>query len=169
MFRVYEAPWDRLSDRVEHALLRAAEQDSIQAIVVGGYLADRRGRLLVLRRGPAQFMANKLEIPSGKVEHGESLQMALDREMLEETGMHISDATGPVDSFDFVSSSGKRTRQFNFLATPTLILPVRLCEEHSEYNWVDRANWRQYDFDEIMTSMVSHYFRIASFVGRSAR
>ena len=58
---------------------------------VGAIVRDDRGRLLLIRRAnpPAQ---GQWSLPGGRVEHGESLEDAVARELREETGL-----TGVVD------------------------------------------------------------------------
>ncbi|MCR8897781.1 NUDIX hydrolase [Gordonia sp. GONU] len=57
-------------------------------VAVGAVLTDDEGRvLLIKRRNPPQ--AGKWTVPGGKVEPGESIEAAVVREMLEETGFHI--------------------------------------------------------------------------------
>ncbi|WP_168706056.1 NUDIX hydrolase [Gordonia paraffinivorans] len=57
-------------------------------VAVGAVITDEHGRiLLVQRRNPPA--AGKWSIPGGKVEPGESLEAAVEREILEETGLHV--------------------------------------------------------------------------------
>ena len=48
---------------------------------------ERGGRVLVVRRAPGQKLEGKWELPGGKVEPGETEEMALAREMREELGI----------------------------------------------------------------------------------
>ncbi len=59
-------------------------------------------------------MGGIFELPSGKVEPGEALDSALIRKVEEETGLHVTAVRDYLDSFDYASGSGKKSRQFNF-------------------------------------------------------
>lgn len=50
-------------------------------------LAERDGRLLVLRRAPGRRLAGLWEFPGGQVEAGETAAQALERELAEELGV----------------------------------------------------------------------------------
>jgi ADP-ribose pyrophosphatase YjhB (NUDIX family) len=56
---------------------------------VGAVVHDDEGRLLVVRRGHDPG-AGLWSIPGGRVEHGESDVEAVVREVLEETGLHVT-------------------------------------------------------------------------------
>jgi 8-oxo-dGTP diphosphatase len=55
---------------------------------VGGIVHDRSGRLLLIRRGqePSRGLWS---VPGGRVEPGETLAEAVEREVLEETGLRV--------------------------------------------------------------------------------
>ena len=73
---------------------------------VGAVVFHDGAVLLVQRRNPP--CANEWAIPGGKVRLGETLQQAAEREILEETGIHIK-AGEPVYAFDLIENdaSGK--------------------------------------------------------------
>lgn len=53
-------------------------------------IQDHRGRILLLLRGPsAPWMPDRWNLPSGKIEPGESIFEAARRETLEEAGLHV--------------------------------------------------------------------------------
>jgi len=59
---------------------------------VGAVVHDRAGRLLLIRRGrpPSQ---GRWSLPGGRVEAGETLAQAVEREVLEETGLAVRAGT----------------------------------------------------------------------------
>lgn len=78
------------------------------------------------------------EFPSGKVESGESLTDALKRELLEETALSLHSVLDYMFSFDYFSSSGTRSRQFNFLVDVAKSA-IKVDEsEHQGYRWINR-------------------------------
>jgi 8-oxo-dGTP diphosphatase len=91
-------------------------------------------KVLLLRRPQSDFMGGIYELPSGKVEPGETLDAALRREVQEETGLDVTAITGYLGSFDYTSGGGKKSRQFNFTTSVTTTGPVRL-QEHDAYLW----------------------------------
>lgn len=122
-------------------LEKMAGEDGIQKRVVGGVILDDYGRYLILSRKSDDFMGGIDEIPSGGVEHGESLIDALKREIKEETNLDVEKASSYLGSFDYLSGSGKKSRQFNFLVEVKNVNNVILTE-HSEHKWqtIDECN-----------------------------
>ncbi len=63
----------------------------IKSIEVVAAVIEYKGKILAFRRGLAKYdyVSNKFEFPGGKVEVGESLDKALERELLEELNLKI--------------------------------------------------------------------------------
>ena len=95
-------------------LVSESQKDGVQKLVVGAVIR-RDDKFLLLERLPSDFMGGLVELPSGTVDAGEDLLTALAREVQEETGLAVTSVLAYLDSFDYTSSSGKKTRQFNFL------------------------------------------------------
>jgi 8-oxo-dGTP diphosphatase len=114
-------------------LTSEAETDGVQQLVVGGIVADGNN-VLLLKRPADDFMGGIYELPSGKVDPGEALDAALLREIKEETGLDVSEIGGYLGSFDYLSGSGKKSRQFNFVVSVATTEPVTLTE-HDEHAW----------------------------------
>ena len=93
--------------------LTDAEKDGVQKLVVGAVIC-KSDRFLLLERVPSDSMGGFVGIPSGTVEAGEDLLTALAREVQEETGLLVRSVLEYLGSFDWTSSSGKKTRHFNF-------------------------------------------------------
>ena len=60
--------------------------------VVAVALADKAGRVLLQQRAPGRAMAGLWEFPGGKVEAGETPEVALVRELQEELGIEVDAA-----------------------------------------------------------------------------
>ena len=110
-----------------------ATADGIHQLVVGAVIEHER-KILILRRPGDDFMGGIWELPSGKVEAGETLDVALMREVEEETGLVVTEIREYRGSFDYISGSGKKSRQFNFNAQVSAVGPVVL-QEHDDYTW----------------------------------
>ncbi|MGH8933231.1 MAG: aminotransferase class I/II-fold pyridoxal phosphate-dependent enzyme [Egibacteraceae bacterium] len=119
-------------------LLALATAEGIDRLVVGAVIADS-GKVLLLRRPVEDFMGGIYELPSGKVEAGESLTDALIREVKEETALTVTGITRYLGSFDYTSGSGSRTRQHNFAVTVQTPLDIVLTE-HTHATWTTTAD-----------------------------
>lgn len=114
-------------------LTEDAANDGVQQLVVGA-VVQHDINVLLLQRPDDDFMGGIFELPSGKVEVGETLEVALIREVKEETGLEVSAICDYLGSFDYLSGSGKKSRQFNFAVDVASPGPVRL-QEHDAYRW----------------------------------
>lgn len=110
-----------------------ATADGVQQFVVGA-IVQADNTVLLLQRPDDDFMGGIFELPSGKVEPGETLEVALMREVSEETGLAVTDVREYIGSFDYTSGSGKKTRQFTFAVTVARTTPIEL-QEHDAYLW----------------------------------
>ena len=95
-------------------LLTDSQADGIQKLVVGAVIY-KDSKFLLLERVPSDSMGGFVGIPSGTVEPGEDLLTALAREVQEETGLVVTSVLEYLGSFNWISSSGRKTRHFNFL------------------------------------------------------
>ncbi len=97
-------------------------------------IADRRGRLLLLRR-PAASECNpeRWEFPGGRIERGEGVRDALIREVREETGLAVEPGR--------LLGAGEQERSEGrvvhlVLDSSTAGGEIVLSEEHDAYRWV---------------------------------
>src|SRR5712664_181974 len=68
---------------------------------VGAYISDGSGHVLLLRRAPGEILKGFFDLPSGRVERGETIQQALSREVAEETGLQVKVVNSYVNCFDY--------------------------------------------------------------------
>ena len=123
-------------------LLAEAKRAGISRYVVGGVII-KCSKALILRRPRTDYLGGMYEIPSGRVEAGESLLGALEREVLEETGLRIAAVGKYLGYFDYASKMGAPTRQFNFLILVQEPLQITLSE-HDAYEWVRKDRLSNY-------------------------
>ncbi len=135
-------------------LIKTALEDGIQKLSVGAAFLHE-GKLLILKRSAHDFMPNIYELPGGALEKDESLLQALERELLEETNCSIDKVIGYIGHIDFLSSSGLRTRRFNFLIQPKLPLSVQLTE-HDDYQWIIPSAAVNYQITSKTRTMIAH-------------
>src|SRR3990167_738872 len=123
-------------------LMKGVQEDGINRYVVGAVI-QRDSSVLLLKRPKDDFMGGIYELPSGRVEDGESLDIALYREVEEETGLKIREIKRYLGHFDYESKSGGKTRQFNFAVTVGESLEIKL-QEHDNYAWANKDQLQQY-------------------------
>lgn len=100
------------------------------------------GKFLVARRLPGGAMSEKWEFPGGKVESGESDQVALEREFSEEFSVGVR-VGGPVASarFEHGGCSIELGAFEVFLDSETFVLT-----EHTEWKWAALSEIVELDF-----------------------
>ena len=113
---------------------------------VGALVHDDDGRLLVVRRGrePGRGLWS---VPGGRVEPGESDAVAVEREVLEETGLHVTVGVrvGTVVR-DGLDGALYDIRDYACIVTgPTSPLPG---DDADEARWVNRSELAALDLVE---------------------
>ncbi|WP_436738478.1 NUDIX hydrolase [Streptomyces sp. BBFR102] len=124
-------------------LIHAADADGITKHVVGAVIPNAEGRVLLLHRAADDYLGGLWELPSGGVDAGETLTEALHREVTEETGLTVTVIGEYLGHFDYLSKSGKQTRQFNFTADVTHESDTVKLSEHDGHLWADRREQEQ--------------------------
>lgn len=145
--------------KIEKLLEERAKEDGIEKIVVGGVITDDNDKVLILRRNADDFLGGIDELPSGKLEDGESIFQGLLREVKEETDLDVDKICGYIDFFDYISGSGKKSRQYNFWVKTKSNDGIKLSE-HDEYKWLsieDCCNNKNIT-SKTMTTIYTCYF-----------
>ena len=79
--------------------------------VAVGVIRNSEKQIFLTRRSASSHMANMWEFPGGKIETGESAEQALQRELMEETGIEVTQATA-LGSADHTYQDVRVTLQF---------------------------------------------------------
>ncbi len=110
--------------------------------VVAAVINDKDGRVLITQRGPNMKFFGQWEFPGGKVEEGESLQAALQREIKEELGLDIEvgeELLSWKHVYDFA--------EIDFIAFSAIVKGGRLSLlEHQDARWAELAGIVDYDW-----------------------
>lgn len=99
---------------------------------VGAVVFHDSAVLLVQRRNPP--CADEWAIPGGKVRLGETLQQAAEREILEETGIHIK-AGEPIYAFDLIENDASGQVRWHYA-----IIDLQADYIHGEIRAADDAS-----------------------------
>jgi 8-oxo-dGTP diphosphatase len=119
-------------------LLDDCQKDEIKKIVAGAIII-LDNKILLLERAGGEFQEGLIELPSGGVNDDENIIEGLIREVKEETGLDVISVTDYLGSFDYLSRSGLKTRQFNFkVITEPGEIKINLVE-HSSFMLLDLA------------------------------
>ena len=111
-----------------------AKKDEIDRLVVRAII-EKNGTTLFLKRSlTADSKAGTFEFPGGRVDAGEALDAALRREVLEETGLVITDIIDCIGSCDYVGSQGEQVREFIFYVMTEAGAP-KVSDEHESLAW----------------------------------
>ncbi len=138
------------SDEFEE-LLTETQAAGIHRVVVGGVIT-RDGKALLLQRSADDYMGGIFEVPSGEVEEGETLLQALEREVLEETGLLTTQVNAYLGAFDYLSGSGQQTRQLNFEIA--VHLSAIVLTEHDAFVWAGKTDLDTYPLSDQIRELV---------------
>jgi 8-oxo-dGTP diphosphatase len=100
-------------------------------------ILHKDGKIFTARRAETKkFLPGKFELPGGHVEFGESLEVALKRELMEELDMEV-EVHDPIFAFTYLDGEN-HVVEIDYLATlknpeQSIVLHP---EDHSEYRWM---------------------------------
>ncbi len=101
---------------------------------------DKKGKFLLIKRSPNEYYAAGLwEFPGGKLDEGQDLTNALEREVIEETGLLVLPTTRIAYTESSIIARGP------YKGLPYVVIigigkmiggKLKLSEEHTDYKWV---------------------------------
>lgn len=91
--------------------------------------------VLLIKRAAHEHLAGTWELPSGKLEEGETHAEALAREVYEEVGVIMTYQLLALPNGTYHSKSGRLTTQYNYLIEVDST-ELTLSEEHDEFTWL---------------------------------
>jgi len=125
---------------------------------VGAIVLDG-GRVLLIKRGNPP-LKGQWSLPGGGVEVGETLEQAVAREVLEETGLTIE--VGPiVEVLDRISCDGDGRVEYHFVLVDFVCRPreqrrgqVRAGTDADDAEWVALADLARYEVAPVTISVI---------------
>jgi len=111
-----------------------------------------QGKALIIKRSDYEpFGAGQYECPGGRLEFGEELEKALQREIMEETGLIVT-VERLLYATSFVKNAYRQVVVLTWLCK-TQSDKVTLSSEHTEYIWAGKA-----DLKALLAPCVEHDF-----------
>jgi mutator protein MutT len=122
---------------------------------VGAVIVDEGKVVLVKRK--YEPLKGHWSLPGGMVEVGETLEAALTREMLEETGLNV--VVGPViEVFDRITLDEQQRAEYHYVLIDYVCWPsagtLRAGSDVDAAIWVDPATLGEYSVTEKATSII---------------
>lgn len=95
--------------------------------------------LFVKRSTDSSWAPNKWEFPGGQIDEGQNVTEAAEREVYEETALHVK-ITSPICYYESHTAQGKKYRGIPLilLIEPAELVggQVKLSNEHQDYIWL---------------------------------
>lgn len=128
--------------------------------VVGCYV-QHDGKFVLLHRQPHKTNGNKLGLPAGKVEPGETIHQAMSREIKEETGLDVSEENLEHIGTVFVRNEGHDIGYHMFITRLSTRPEITVNpKEHQTYIWASPSGALKLDLIHDLDECIKTYYQI---------
>lgn len=108
------------------------------ATTCGAIIRNDVGKILVLLRSKNDVRRPvRWDLPGGHAEEGESLEATVAREVLEETGLKVTDQPKLVYTHSDAEMFSETSVNWLFFSVSVEPGEIQLSPEHSEFRWVE--------------------------------
>jgi 8-oxo-dGTP diphosphatase len=125
-----------------------------QITVVAAIINNSKNQLLITLRPQGLHLAGLWEFPGGKVENGETKELALIREIKEETNLDIK--VHELFWQETVDYSKKRVRLYFYTCVLRYEEQQVICHEIDDFRWVYREQLNDFIFPEADEKLIKH-------------
>ncbi len=152
----YDLSFESKKNLVKYLLDMTSESKTAKVILVSrALISNDKGEFLLIKRSGGQSHPDKWELPGGKLDSFESLEVNLVREVLEETGLLIENIYPNIHSYLKIENQGvyKGVTFVNIMSVAKAkTLDVRLDEDHTSYRWLPS--------DQILNLPLADYIKL---------
>ncbi|HCC60313.1 MAG: hypothetical protein A2402_01440 [Candidatus Staskawiczbacteria bacterium RIFOXYC1_FULL_37_43] len=118
-------------------------------------ITNNQGKILILRRSPKEkFFPGLWDLPGGKVENGETLGEAAERETKEESGLAISLEQ---KYFYIFHCQDRELNIYGFKARSTFG-DISLSNEHSDFKWIFKDEYKSFEYTPSVKTTIEEFF-----------
>ncbi len=142
------------------------DKNIVQKVVLGGVIIEDNKILILQRNMNEDIYPGLWELPSGKKENLETAEIALIRELKEETGLEVEPII-PFDVFNYQIEKTdiiKDSTQINYLVKNKSELKVILSDEHQDYKWISQNEINFYNLSDSTKNVIEKAFKLAPFL-----
>jgi 8-oxo-dGTP diphosphatase len=133
-----------------------------QKIVVTALITHKNKCLIIRRASHETFLPGYYELPSGKVDFGEDPQVALKREVSEETNLEI-EVLQPYHYFSYLIDNKNRHNVEVFFLAQLNSDPsdIKLSPDHDDHQWITMDQLDDYQISEAIKTAILKGFEIS--------
>lgn len=127
-------------------------------VAVHALISEGNNILLLKRSKDDDYQPGLWDIPGGTVEFGETIECALQREIMEEVGLQVEHIS-PL--YIYTNNSELPQRQtFQIVMKCNLINDknIRLNHEHSEYKWIKYDDLKNYECIAFLENLANTFY-----------
>ncbi len=123
--------------------------DQLFFIGLKAFIVNQMGEVLIIKRGEnSEGQKGKWDLPGGRMEFGESIESALKREVLEESGMAASSILHPLSISTFLKSTNANHQIVRIIYLVSASGEVKLSSEHVEYKLIKPESHMKFEFPD---------------------
>jgi len=156
--------WDDNREAIRRVAIANQPQKPFIRIPAVAAIVAHGNRCLIIQRGANDHFPNSWEIPGGAVEANENLEVAVLREVAEETGLTDITVHETLNTNAYMLEFSDCIKE---IAHTTLLLklksdqPVLLSGEHQAFAWITKEEFFSYTFSRHNRESLMKYFNIS--------